>query len=377
MVAAIVAGDPDGLAEAYDRYAAPLYTNCRFMLPVSDPSGSAADAVQDTFVIATSRLQGLRDPDQLGSWLHAVARNECLRRLSVTGGPAELGEQPDPYGPMPAVALPAGLRERVVRACTDSTPAGRAYRVSVTHRAGKFGRTGFPEAITPSGPIWWQEVRRHPRAAAGVAAVAATVMAAGILAVLMAAGPHRAHASTLALGGGISGGAGAASGQGTSSSPGHKAAPVKDSPTPSVSGSGSMVPAGTSPGKPGPSSPAPPSSGSSPSPSPSPSSSPSPSPSPSPSQGTLAASPTKLTLTAVKGKAATGTFILTAQGGPVNDFVIHVPAKVSASPSAGSLPSAGSWVTVTVTVTSAVSLNTHLTVDPGGLIITVVLTIKA
>ena len=58
VVAAIVAGDPEGLAEAYDRYASPLFTYCRSLLR---ESADAADAVQDTFVIAASRLAGLRD----------------------------------------------------------------------------------------------------------------------------------------------------------------------------------------------------------------------------------------------------------------------------------------------------------------------------
>jgi RNA polymerase sigma factor (sigma-70 family) len=78
VVAAIVAGDPAGLAQAYDRYAAALYTYCRSMLR---ESADAADAVQDTFVIAASKLAGLRDPARLRPWLYAVARNECQRRL--------------------------------------------------------------------------------------------------------------------------------------------------------------------------------------------------------------------------------------------------------------------------------------------------------
>jgi RNA polymerase sigma factor (sigma-70 family) len=78
VVAAIAAGDPDGLAEAYDRYAAPLYAYCRSLL--REPA-DAADAVQDTFVIAASKLAGLRDPSRLRPWLYAVARNECHRRL--------------------------------------------------------------------------------------------------------------------------------------------------------------------------------------------------------------------------------------------------------------------------------------------------------
>src|SRR5689334_7205480 len=78
VVAAIVAGDPAGLAEAYDRYATPLYSFCRSML--REPA-DAADAVQDTFVIAAPRMAGLRDPERLRPWLYAVARNECYRRL--------------------------------------------------------------------------------------------------------------------------------------------------------------------------------------------------------------------------------------------------------------------------------------------------------
>ncbi len=85
-------------------------------------------------------------------------------------------------------------------------------------------------------------------------------------------------------------------------------------------------------------------------------------------------------LTATKGKAASGLFVLTAVGGPVSHYAIQVPAavagKVAVSPSQGSLP-AGGYVTVTVTVTSTVALNTHVTVEPGNLTITVVLTIKA
>jgi RNA polymerase sigma factor (sigma-70 family) len=94
VVAAIVAGNPEGLAEAYDRYASPLYTYCRSLLR---ESADAADAVQDTFVIAASRLAGLRDRNRLRPWLYAVARNECLRRLRARAAQVAtpLDEMPD------------------------------------------------------------------------------------------------------------------------------------------------------------------------------------------------------------------------------------------------------------------------------------------
>jgi RNA polymerase sigma factor (sigma-70 family) len=92
VVASIVAGDPEGLAEAYDRYADPLYKYCRSML--GDPA-DAADAVQDAFVIAASRLAGLRDPERLRAWLYAVTRNECLRLPRAAKPASALDGAPD------------------------------------------------------------------------------------------------------------------------------------------------------------------------------------------------------------------------------------------------------------------------------------------
>jgi RNA polymerase sigma factor (sigma-70 family) len=92
VVAAVVAGDPDGLARAYDKYAAPLYTYCKSLL--REPA-DAADAVQDTFLIAATRLAGLRDRDRLRPWLYAVARNECLRRIRSRAATTALEEAQD------------------------------------------------------------------------------------------------------------------------------------------------------------------------------------------------------------------------------------------------------------------------------------------
>lgn len=98
IVASIVAGDPSGLAAAYDRYAEPLYKYCRSML--SNPP-DAADAVQDTFVIASCRLAELRDPGRLRGWLYAVARNECLQ---ILGSPR----------PAPRITVPPGMADTVI-----------------------------------------------------------------------------------------------------------------------------------------------------------------------------------------------------------------------------------------------------------------------
>jgi RNA polymerase sigma factor (sigma-70 family) len=125
VVASIVAGEADGLAEAYDRYADPLYKYCQFML---GDAADAADAVQDTFVIAASRLAGLKDAELLRAWLYTVARNECLRILGarttttapaeapeVTGDAADAGDQPER----------AGLRALIEDAAAGVTPPER------------------------------------------------------------------------------------------------------------------------------------------------------------------------------------------------------------------------------------------------------------
>jgi RNA polymerase sigma factor (sigma-70 family) len=85
----IVAGDPRGLAAAYDSYAASLHAYCRSLL--AEPA-DAADAVQDTFVVAAAKLGGLRDRDRLRPWLYAVARNECHGRLQDQVRRADLNE---------------------------------------------------------------------------------------------------------------------------------------------------------------------------------------------------------------------------------------------------------------------------------------------
>jgi RNA polymerase sigma factor (sigma-70 family) len=123
VVAAIVAGDPAGLAEAYDKYAVPLHSYCRSML--REPA-DAADAVQDTFLVATAKLHSLRDPSKLRAWLYAVARNECLRRLRAGNARFALEEAPD----LPSQTSEVGITteraelQDLVRAAIDGLNPG-------------------------------------------------------------------------------------------------------------------------------------------------------------------------------------------------------------------------------------------------------------
>ena len=125
VVVSIVAGDSLGLAAAYDRYADPLYQYCRTLL--SDPA-DAADAVQDTFVIAASRLGGLRDPSRLRPWLYAVARHEAQRILRSKQGTSTLdaaSDVTDDSGDVGAGAERADLRALLEDATAGLNPGER------------------------------------------------------------------------------------------------------------------------------------------------------------------------------------------------------------------------------------------------------------
>jgi RNA polymerase sigma factor (sigma-70 family) len=94
-------GDQTALAAIFDRYAGRLLAFCVSMLH-SRPD--AEDCLQDVFVLAATRLGGLREPDRLRSWLFAVARHECLARIRKSGRelpvdtiadrPADAGDEP-------------------------------------------------------------------------------------------------------------------------------------------------------------------------------------------------------------------------------------------------------------------------------------------
>lgn len=125
LVSALVAGDPRGLEGAYRRYADRLYTYCRGLLP--DPD-SAADAVHDTFVIASERAGQLRDPERLRSWLYAIARNECFRLLRHRARQmpvAELEQRDAPPADPAAGVSAAELQELVWAAVAGLNPGDR------------------------------------------------------------------------------------------------------------------------------------------------------------------------------------------------------------------------------------------------------------
>ena len=125
IVAAIMEGDSTGVAAAFGRYAQCLYAYCRSQL--AEP-GDAADAVRDTFVIASAEISRLTQPDRLRAWLFALARNECQWRLRIAAPSARLYEAADAMddtGTFAAVTQQAEFRAQVRAALAGLDPVDR------------------------------------------------------------------------------------------------------------------------------------------------------------------------------------------------------------------------------------------------------------
>ena len=284
-------------------------------------------------------------------------------------------------GAVPIAALLPGFREQVLRVLADRSPAGLTHRLTVANRAGPFGPQGFPKPINPPGAGPWRRIRHHPQAMVAGAVGLVVVAAATVVGIMF--GPHAGSPSASPSGGathsapvsgpgpgrggpsghngegGIGGGSRGAGGTGQQLAPSALPGGVISTTTPvglaSSPGALTSTPAtGASPAPPPASSAAPPAS------------------------GTLSSSTGRLVLASVKGTAI-GKFTLTAKGGPVSSYSITagsaLAGRISVSPASGSL-AAGASVTITVTSKSLVALDGKLTVNPGGLTITVVLTIS-
>jgi RNA polymerase sigma factor (sigma-70 family) len=260
---------------------------------------------------------------------------------------------------LPMVALPAGLREKVLRLVSDNSPLVAADLRFVVQRAGPFTRSGFPKPIDPPRRVYGV---RTLTAAAGVAAACAVLLGTGTVIVLDSLHQRgTAVAAAATVGPTVAAPVPLASGSHRAQAPKHHGGAKPPS-----------VTATTLP-SPSPSLSVPPTRAPDPEPSPPPTHSPSPTPSPPPSPGTLTASPTTVVLSQPPtGGSYSGQFTLTAQGGQVSSFTVEDPAPpgdLTISPSSGGAIQSGGSVTITVTVASATGLayETDLTIVPGGL----------
>lgn len=108
LVASAIAKSPDAFAALYDRYVDRIFDYARSVLR-SD--ADAADVTQDTFLVASQRLDQLRDASRLRPWLYAIARSHAFKvirerqRTQVSDDVDEVVEMTTPDGEIDAQQL--------------------------------------------------------------------------------------------------------------------------------------------------------------------------------------------------------------------------------------------------------------------------------
>jgi len=122
-------GEPQALAELYDRYGGMIY---RLVLRIVRDTGIAEDLVQETFLRAWNRA-GAFDSERgaVGPWLLAIARNrslDYLRAQSRHANTMELNETEHParFVDFPAEALNFDMARQVQRALEQLSANQRA-----------------------------------------------------------------------------------------------------------------------------------------------------------------------------------------------------------------------------------------------------------
>jgi RNA polymerase sigma factor (sigma-70 family) len=133
LVARISSGDQAAWAALTDRFTNLLWSIARSMHMSSE---DAADAVQTTWLRLVERLDDIREPDKVGSWLATAVRRECLaiiRRRRTVGLPESWDRAADPADPLDAGLL-RDERDAELWRALHNLPArcGNLLRVLVT-----------------------------------------------------------------------------------------------------------------------------------------------------------------------------------------------------------------------------------------------------
>ena len=122
MVAAVVAGERDGIAEVYDRYAASLYAYCHSMLPKPE----AAEVVQDTFLIAVRGWTGsVILTGSMPGCMPSHATSACAASGPRVATAAALVSRLSGSGRTAGGHASDRTRGQVLTACADNSPTGR------------------------------------------------------------------------------------------------------------------------------------------------------------------------------------------------------------------------------------------------------------
>jgi RNA polymerase sigma-70 factor (ECF subfamily) len=164
LVALAQRGELTALATVFERHRPSLYAAAIGLLRDRD---EAADAVQDTFVTALTKISSLQDPAAIRSWLRTVLQNACLMRLRQRR-PVLMAEVPDRVDG--AVDLERFVEQRAARDVVWSGVDSLSEEERVTLVLRHFSRCASYQAIAevtgvPVGTVRSRLHRAHQRLA--------------------------------------------------------------------------------------------------------------------------------------------------------------------------------------------------------------------
>jgi len=140
------------LGAVYDAYAPALYQYCWYLLADEDAAGAV---VRDVFIVMEGRIDDLADPAALRSWLFAIARCECRRRMA--NGPGSLSDLPPRADEDAAAAVPRAIALAALAELDDADAdllvLRNRFRLSPDEIARVAGLPpeGVPEMLTRGG----------------------------------------------------------------------------------------------------------------------------------------------------------------------------------------------------------------------------------
>jgi RNA polymerase sigma-70 factor (ECF subfamily) len=123
LLARFRAGEAPALEQLFERYEAPVF---QFLMGILRDHHQAEDALQETFVRALERLEGV-DPEHLRGWLFTVAYHQAMlskRRRKNLPCPLAQNGTADP-GPSPSLRAEQGDDARRLRELLGRLPVAQ------------------------------------------------------------------------------------------------------------------------------------------------------------------------------------------------------------------------------------------------------------
>lgn len=158
LVARFATGDPDAVADLYERYSRPLYTVAMSVL--RDPE-RARDCVQDSFVKAWQAAATIDPARPISPWLYAIARRTAIDILRRETRVRPTGDQDEVDAAVLPVSFESTWEAWEVRKALDELPPDEQEVLRLAYFEGRTHRDIAERLRVPLGTVKSRSYRAH------------------------------------------------------------------------------------------------------------------------------------------------------------------------------------------------------------------------